>query len=80
MSKEILEKALQATVEKEKKAEKQVRLAESLGKTLGITAALALDNTIVWLVLVYLCGISMPWTAALGWTLLVYMVVAKIRK
>jgi len=80
MTKEILEKAFQKTVEKEKKAEKQVRLAESLGKTLGIVAAIAIDNSIVWLILTYLCGISLSWTAALGWTLLAYMAVAKFRK
>ena len=80
MSQEMLERALNKTIEREEKSKKAERAAMVAGKVLGAAAALSLDATLVWLVLTYLVSFPVSWVTALGWTLLAYLVAAKFHK
>jgi hypothetical protein len=67
MSKEILEKAFEKTKEIEEKQVKKLRLAENIGRFVGIGVAVAMDTTAVWLIIKYMLGVAaFTWVNALG--------------
>ena len=79
MSKDVLEKALNRTVELEQKNQRQQRIAENIGKTIGISAALAVDALVAWAILNWLVGFSVGYLPILGVSLLVQMTLAKVK-
>jgi uncharacterized membrane protein len=79
MSKDVLEKALNRTVEIEQKNQKQQRIAESIGKILGLSAAITFDALIIWTLLNWLVGFSVGYLPVLGVSILVQMTLAKIK-
>ena len=79
MSKDILEAALQKTRDIETKEKNRMRLAEALGKVVGIAVSLALDATFVWAVAKFMIGLSLTWVGALGCVLLLWVVSTKFK-
>lgn len=78
MSREILEKAFEKTKQNEEKERKQMRIAKALGEVGGSIAALALDATVIWAILVYLVGVPVSWLAIFGGMLLFQIVKFKV--
>ena len=80
MSREILEKALNKTNEIEEKEVKKLRLAENIGRFAGISVAVAMDTTAVWLIVKFMVGIaSFTWIQALGAMLLINILYIKFK-
>ncbi len=81
MTRELLEKALNKTRELEEKEKKKMRIAESLGKWVGIAIAISLDSTFVWLIVKFMIGVaSFTWLGALGVMLLANLAYGKFSK
>ena len=81
MSKEVLEKAFEKTKEIEEKQMKKLRLAENAGRILGITTAIAMDTTAVWLIVKFMLGVAaFTWVNALGVMLLLNILYIKLKK
>lgn len=81
MSREILEKALNKTNEIEEREVKKLRLAENLGKFLGIGAAVAMDTTAIWLIVKFMIGVSaVTWVQVLGAMLLFNILYIKLKQ
>ena len=67
MTREILEKALEKTNKIEERQVKKLRLAENIGKFAGISVAIAMDTTAVWLIVKFMLGFAaFTWVNALG--------------
>ena len=80
MSKEVLEQALKKTKELEEKQMKKMRLAESIGRFAGITVAVAMDTTAVWLIIKFMLGVTaFTWVNALGVMLLANILYIKLK-
>lgn len=80
MSREILEKALNKTNEIEEKEVKKLRLAENIGRFVGIGVAVAMDTTAVWLIIKFMLGFAaFTWVNALGVMLLANIVYVKLK-
>lgn len=80
MSKEVLEKAFEKTKEIEEKQMKKLRLAENIGRIAGISVAVAMDTTAVWLILKFMIGLSaVTWIQALGGMLLLNILYIKLK-
>ena len=80
MSKEVLEKAFEKTKEMEEKQMKKMRMAESIGKFVGITVAVAMDTTAVWLIIKFMLGFAaFTWINALGVMLLANILYIKLK-
>jgi predicted metalloendopeptidase len=80
MSKEVLEKAFEKTKEIEKKQMKKLRLAENIGRLAGITVAVAMDTTAVWLIIKFMLGFAaFTWINALGVMLLANILYIKLK-
>jgi len=81
MSKEVLEKAFEKTKEIEEKQMKKMRLAENIGKFVGIAVAVAMDTTVVWLIVKFMLGAAaFTWVNALGVMLLLNILYIKLKK
>ena len=81
MSRDLLEKALNKTNEMEEKEKKKMRMAENVGKWVGIAIAISLDATFVWLVVKFMIGVtSLTWVGALGIMLLANLAYGKFAK
>ena len=80
MSREILEKALNKTNEIEEKEVKKLRLAENIGRFVGIGVAVAMDTTVVWLIIKFMLGVAaFTWVNALGVMLLANILYIKLK-
>ena len=80
MSKEVLEKAFEKTVEIEEKQMKKMRLAENIGRFTGIAVAVAMDTTAVWLIIKFMIGVTaFTWVQALGVMLLANILYIKLK-
>ena len=80
MSKEVLEKAFEKTKEIEEKQMKKLRLAENIGRFSGIATAVALDTTVVWLIIKFMIGVSaVSWIQVLGGMLLLSILYIKLK-
>ena len=80
MSQEILERALERTNEIEEKEMKRAKLAEGIGKILGVTIAVSMDTTAVWLIVKFMLGFTaFTWINALGVVFLATIVYFKFK-
>ena len=80
MSKEVLEKAFEKTIEIEEKQVKKLRLAENIGRIAGISVAVAMDTTAIWLIIKFMIGVAtFTWVQALGVMLLLNIVYIKLK-
>lgn len=80
MTREILEKALNKTNEIEEKQMKKMRLAESIGRFAGISVAIAVDTTAIWLIIKFMLGFAaFTWVNALGVILLLNILYIKLK-
>ena len=80
MTREILEKALNKTNEIEEKQMKKMRLAENMGRFAGISVAIAMDTTVVWLIIKFMLGFAaFTWINALGVMFLANILYIKFR-
>ena len=80
MSRDVLEKAFEKTKEIEEKQMKKLRLAENIGRFAGIAVAVAMDTTVVWLILKFMIGLSaVTWLQALGGMLLLNILYIKLK-
>ena len=80
MSKDVLEKAFEKTKEIEEKQMKKLRLAENMGRFAGISVAIAMDTTAVWLILKFMIGlVTVTWVQTLGVMLLVNILFIKLK-
>ena len=81
MSREILEKALNKTNEIEEKQVKKLRLAENIGRFAGISVAVAMDTTAIWLIIKFMLGFAaFTWVNALGAMLLLNILYIKLKQ
>jgi hypothetical protein len=80
MSKEILQRALEKTNEIEEKEVKKLKLAENIGKILGVGITVALDTTLVWLIIKFMLGFAaFTWVNALGAMFLANIIYVKLK-
>ena len=80
MSKEVLEKAFEKTKEIEEKQMKKLRLAENIGRIAGISVAVAMDTTAIWLIIKFMIGVAtFTWVQALGVMLLANILYIKLK-
>ena len=80
MTREILEKALNKTNEIEEKQMKKMRLAENMGRFAGISVAIAMDTTAIWLIIKFMLGFAaFTWVNALGVILLLNILYIKLK-
>ena len=79
MSRDLLEEAFKKTKEIEEKEQRKLKAAESLGIAAGLATALALDATVVWLIVKFLIGFPLSWPAAVGCILLLYIIKVKFK-
>ena len=79
MSKEVLERALNRTNKLEEDEQKKMRVAEIVGKTLGVSVALAVDALVIWAVLNFMISYSIGYLPILGGLILVQLAAAKFR-
>jgi hypothetical protein len=81
MSKDILEKAYEAAAKQEEKEKKRLKAAESVGKLVGMTVAVSIDATAVWVAVRFLLGVTtFTWWSGLGVVILLFMVGNKFNR
>jgi len=80
MSVELLEKAFEKSVKKEREEKRKMKIALALGQFAGIAVAFVLDATLIWAIVNFMIGASVTWVASLGVVILGHLIFIKFRK